>query len=535
MPFSILRTRRLSHLPDPEHREQSTALLNDEEKLAYGGDDGMATTRRRLSVINMAASIIIRLRLMAIFLLPSFVIARFFPDLAPSPGKPHKTAYLDGLRGVAAVSVVIFHYSNAMYTCMACAWGTRGNDGFIALPFVRLLYSGPFAVCLFFVISGFALSIKPVEYMLDKGGDGQKLFKSLNSAAFRRPIRLYVPAWASAFVVFLVLTTGVMDAWGFRERATAVKNGSGPDRTIHRRDEVPNASNTVTHGSPVHEISAFKNIENLFLIWFNGCVRMLCIFDTSQPAERMGHPFNSPLWSIVVEFRASIVLFLVQLAVANVRRNARIYLTVFLMVFSSYVGNWEMVLFIGGFLLAQIDPLIPAWEAQLLSKRLHFQLWNGFLVFSLVCGLYLASYPDYYAQDAPGYSTLAKLVPKSYAHESARFWQGIGGICIVFAVGRLPLVAGFFASKPIRWIGQISFALYLIHSMVLVTWGVSALYYIWGITGREDQFMETVGFFISIFFLLPVAMWLADIFWRLVDTPSVTLARWVETKLSRND
>ena len=117
------------------------------------------------------------------------------------PGSPKKllrrTAWLDGLRGFAAFIVYLHHnqlwahdiHGNSVFEN---AFGYEGRHYFVALPFIRHFFSGGhFAVAIFFVISGYVLSVKSL-------GSIQKSqhivsADSIGSALFRRWLRLYIP------------------------------------------------------------------------------------------------------------------------------------------------------------------------------------------------------------------------------------------------------------------------------------------------------------------------------------------------------
>ena len=128
------------------------------------------------------------------FRVPTGISALFSPILAslkpsflrsPSPTtKPqqHRTSYLDGLRGVAALFVVFAHYEATYFPSLNPAWhagdasvveGAQAvtpnkNNNLLQLPIIRAIYTGPFMVAIFFVISGHVLSQKA----LGKSPDG---------------------------------------------------------------------------------------------------------------------------------------------------------------------------------------------------------------------------------------------------------------------------------------------------------------------------------------------------------------------------
>ncbi|CAI4214057.1 unnamed protein product [Parascedosporium putredinis] len=120
----------------------------------------------------------------------------------------HPTSYLDGLRGLAACAVFAFHYTDYNHKSFLPHYGGNGDAGssLIQLPFLRLIYSGAPMVHVFFVISGFALSCRPLQalYARPAISTAPSSFSSaaptsaavakslaiLSSSALRRPIRL---------------------------------------------------------------------------------------------------------------------------------------------------------------------------------------------------------------------------------------------------------------------------------------------------------------------------------------------------------
>jgi hypothetical protein len=70
------------------------------------------------------------------------------------PQKLRPTAWLDGLRGVAALIVTIYHFAH-FWPWMVRGWGASETDyHWLQFYFVRLIISGGFMVRIFFVISG---------------------------------------------------------------------------------------------------------------------------------------------------------------------------------------------------------------------------------------------------------------------------------------------------------------------------------------------------------------------------------------------
>ena len=112
----------------------------------------------------------------------------------PANQRPMRFGFLDGLRGWAAV-VVLFHH--------IFVDGLPAND-FMAdrLFWARVFFmNGTFAVCLFFVISGFSLLISYLQTGDDRG---------LARMAAGRYVRLAVPIFAICAITCLLMTLSII-------------------------------------------------------------------------------------------------------------------------------------------------------------------------------------------------------------------------------------------------------------------------------------------------------------------------------------
>lgn len=96
--------------------------------------------------------------------------------------------------------------------------GHEGESYIVQLPFVRILFSGGnAAVAIFFVLSGYVLSISPLQKF--HNGHLRKAYTGLVSAVIRRPFRLYIPVIgvSLAFVVIMHLPFGLAPIVGWPE------------------------------------------------------------------------------------------------------------------------------------------------------------------------------------------------------------------------------------------------------------------------------------------------------------------------------
>ncbi|KAK1774158.1 acyltransferase family-domain-containing protein [Copromyces sp. CBS 386.78] len=609
----------------------------------------------------------------AFFLLPSFLQSRIQgrTPFGPKPQGNQKkggqggekprllspTAYLDGMRGIAAFSVFLCHYS---YTCFVIAegWGSGGsNYYFLKLPFIRLFCSGPPMVCIFFVISGYALSLKPLKLIHSisssrsssaitsaartkkhEHNNYSKLLETLSSLVFRRGLRLFLPPAISTFLIVLLLRLGVYE-WNrsFASDAEFLRN--------------------------VQEIhyTRFDSATEQFVDWGYAVLNFVHMWDWDAFAGSTG--IDVHLWTIPVEFRASMVLFLTILGTARLRGGVRMGVVLGWCVFAFLWERWEMCLFWMGMVLAEGDVaremavkreerrrkgelpessgggILPVVEPVALARtgdvRRHPQPRQGAMEISsdiyivesedeashsstylhssnhlsstcsryrsgsapllsttpisqpffeshrpprpfstttspvaspagntifptilLTISLYLLSQPDINSHLTPGWITLTSLIPHWWT-EHYRFYQSIGAVILVYAVSRHPSSSPssssassasgsntatilsqylnpkiLFESSIAQYLGKISYAIYLVHGPVLHTLGYTVMRFTWTrVTGTETDGHYITGFLLASLVVVPLVVWVADVFWRGVDEPVVKFARRVEEKV----
>ncbi|KAL8750633.1 MAG: hypothetical protein Q9184_006358 [Pyrenodesmia sp. 2 TL-2023] len=83
-----------------------------------------------------------------------------------------------------------------------------GPDAYhiMQLPLLRIIYSGSALVSIFFVISGYMLSTKPLRLAREQKTEG--LLANLASSTFRRGPRLFIPCIVSTFITAMLAMMG---------------------------------------------------------------------------------------------------------------------------------------------------------------------------------------------------------------------------------------------------------------------------------------------------------------------------------------
>ncbi len=108
---------------------------------------------------------------------------------------------LDAVRGIAATCVVIAHITATNAAVAAPGTSTSWPRWLTVLTPVHLLWDGPIAVTVFFVLSGFVLSL---PFLRRAPWDPAA---KVRWAAFypKRLVRLYLPAWGALLVAFVIM------------------------------------------------------------------------------------------------------------------------------------------------------------------------------------------------------------------------------------------------------------------------------------------------------------------------------------------
>lgn len=434
----------------------------------------------------------------AFALLPSFVQRR----LRPAEFKRRRlfpTSWLDGLRGVAAFIVYINHYTGMNFGKFQRAYGDYELDDWsspVQLPFIRVIYCGLPMVHIFFIISGFALSYKPVK--LIRGRQYRELHESLASSVFRRGFRLFLPTVASTLFVMLCSYVGIV-------------SGGLPTLAENIADWWK-AMGTIT------------NSWSWDVLWY--------------PA------YDVHLWTIGIEFSHSMLLFVTILGTSRMKTTLRLsFLFVFVFYCMRY-GHWGPSEFIAGMILAEFTlmqsekndvvdgPLLPPSKNAPL-KRIALVV---FLLANLAFALFVAGWPNGDVSVQPGFSVIYRNTPEPFWSTGGNVlifpWYALGAVQIVMAVHQMQPLQNLFVTPIAQYLGDISFSLYLMHGPMQGILEHRFLPFVWYLvdgTETAGMWQTTIAWFIGFVLLAPFTIWISDVFWRLVDMPSVRFARWLES------
>lgn len=455
-----------------------------------GGYHSTASSRKRCGIVHPW------IKRVALTVLPSPIITRY--DIqADRPKILGTTAYLNGVRGVAAVVVYAEHFLMAHHPHLLDEYGSHPE--FFQLPGVRLLYSGSVSVALFFIISGFSLSLRPLEAIRHR--DWEQLHRIISSATIRRGIRLILPPTVVTFLIML----------GVRFNLFEEHYSGTPDMDLR---------------GPLHRETFWAQVVD----WTEYVLGKLIYPDTwLSPLPNVTESnYAEPMYTISREVWSSLLLFLAMVALSRVKRQARLVSVAFLVIFSAWCMRRDISCFLVGMMLAEFH--IQRHDA----KPVAFSRWRTIISscqwsILMITGIWLSSIPHAhgsYGSSSLGYRTVSKLVP----------WNPnvyySGAVLIMVAMDNMPTAQAVFSSSFAQYLGDISFGLYLVHWPVLAAWGWKVVPTMWSLTGNNTTFRYEAGFCLAVLIVTPVVFWLADVCWRLVDLPAIRLARRFETQVS---
>lgn len=376
-----------------------------------------------------------------------------------APGQ--RLGSLDGLRGVAAL-VVVFHHLALMTPWLPNSlWPQRDSATIsvlwrgVTFPLHLVLSAGLEAVFVFFVLSGFVLALPAL---------GARRY-SWPQYYVRRVLRLGLPVLGSiALAVVLLLLV--------------------PRYPV---DRVPVLGRTTD----------WLSNDNTIVLTPSDVLQTLNVFGPIQP-------LNNPLWSLGWEFLFSLLLPLAVLIARPLvgRRVAWLVIAGCLVVttIGSVLGLGAAIylpIFLVGSVLAALLPRITAVVGTWRTR-------SGVVL--VIAALVLLALP-WVASGIDG--RLYGLTVGAAIAACA--------VLVVLAIV-LPWLRSALESTVARWLGRISFSLYLVHVPVLVTTA-----YLLG----PDNWPVVVPV------ALIASLGMGALFWFVVERPSHRLSRWAGNRVGK--
>lgn len=335
----------------------------------------------------------------------------FFPHMNEQISSAQKIRYLDGLRGIAALVVVVHHFILAFYPALFFGSSAQnhlqgGVEDWMSRSVFNVLYNGNFAVCLFFVLSGFVLSYK---FFLEKKQE------VIRESVVKRYFRLMIPVTFSVLIVFFLMRFSL-----FFHLSAAESTGSFWFERFWLFEE--------------NFFDAL--IAGMFGSFFS---------DTFL--------YNMVLWTISFEFLGSLLVFSFLAFFGTMKNRYIAYIALLTFFFQTYY-----LAFILGILLSDIatSHAITTKLRKIFEKRLIF--WS-----LLSLGLFLGSFPSGRSTE----NTLYEFMHNSIFEDTQRFCHIIGAFFLILALLFYKKAHNVLSHRFVSFFGDISFSLYLLHFIIL--------------------------------------------------------------------
>lgn len=324
--------------------------------------------------------------------------------------KTDRLLALEGLRGLAAMSVVLFHFLVLFYPMLY--YGTdfikhsRIEDNIHGTP-LNAFISGTFAVSIFFVLSGFVLTI---------GFFQTKKNNIIERLAVKRYFRLMIPALASVLVAWVLISLGLS----------------------HNNEAY------IFSQSPALNLTWESN-TNFFHALYEGSIGVFL----QEPVYK----FNSVLWTMQYEFVGSFIIFIVALIFGKSNLRWMVYLALILALYNTwFIG------FIFGMLLADVyvnrKNVIPQKNIQL----------YGMLLIGIVLGSFTIG---------PTLGTFYNVIrlPWLNATQNLSLYTSLGALLVIISILSIARISKFMSSTILTKIGRYTYSLYLVHQPLIYTLG----------------------------------------------------------------
>lgn len=465
---------------------------------------------------------------------PQYFRSLIFHDTLPAK-VVHDTAWLDGLRGLAALCVYNHHFLYQYTWMIFLGWDGKDNDWAIDLPIIRVFYLGPPMVSTFFVVGGYVISLKPLQLIqTNSSSSREKLLQTTCSFTFRRFLRLYLPAFVSTGFVMVGTYLGLFDFVSSLLQDSKLFPG--------QREKC---------------MTRYSSFYAQVVFWVR---EMLNLTNVYRPGYFYYPIHDLHLWTLPFEYRASLILTIALLGLAQTGNHFRLWTLSLLGLYCTYVLDaWDLSLFFWGSGIAQLDiirntsmrgepneipmfaenekPLmarVKSWFTPVITAAFRKSLFAA----AFLIAMWLFTAPAMNVRVAPGYVWLSSYLVPTTASAPERILPGFGTVLLVLllrecspqSVGRL------FLTRPyVQYLGKISFALYLVHGPILHMIGYSVPILIWNHSNREHIAVWTGGLLAGWAVSLFIVLCAADVFAREVDSRCVAAARWIEWKCTTKE
>jgi peptidoglycan/LPS O-acetylase OafA/YrhL len=332
-----------------------------------------------------------------------------------------RLGYIETMRGVGALIVAASHFPS-FYDVTSESFGRSVLEHRTILAPLLLLLDGEGAVCMFFVLSGYVLTLSFARYV-----------SSPTAALSGRFVRLFVPgilSCALGYIVFVCINSGSFSA------AQAMIRGDG-------------------HGSLGSFIrDAFLNVPWL---GYNDSSVLLGVPGLGHLIQTPELSYNEPLWTLSIEWQGSIILFAL---VALRQRNYKIWCGVLAVGFLLTIRHWYICFLFGHVLAVRDSNGRTMWDRQPWTRRALAGAGLALGVLILVFDAAGMTWPFSILTDA--------TLPLISCDDPGAVARLYASMLIFASVSALPRLRSWLEIPAFRSLGPMSFPIYLTHFPIAI-------------------------------------------------------------------
>jgi peptidoglycan/LPS O-acetylase OafA/YrhL len=353
-----------------------------------------------------------------------------------------------GLRGIAALYVVSSHVVLCYDLALVNPCCEDGRPKLFQRPIFRLVASGHSWVAVFFILMGFVNALKPLS--LARSGKADLASAKLAESAFSRVLRLMLPAAFATCFSWLLCQFGLYEL-------------SRQSDAFWLSQNTPQASSNI--------FAAFVDLKD-------------AISNTWLLAT--DNQYDQPQWALIYLLLGSLMTILVLLMTVKMTPLWRTVTLVILALtsidWSHHIGDpWAGITCFSGIILADFSlsnlPTNLAAISPVLSPPLA--------IFALV----LMSYPSSMPSVAPWSAFLEQFGTNHFGNWALdRMYGSIGAILLAAAILISPHARMLLSLRPFKWLGKISFAIYLLHGTFMRTIFAWVLF----VGSEKQEFQEKI-------------------------------------------
>jgi len=318
---------------------------------------------------------------------------------------------LEGLRGIAAVVVMLGHMVRGL---------VPPDHGSLDIlnQLHRWLLNGGAAVSVFFVLSGFILSLP--------FGKDRSMARVLSSLLKRWP---RLAALTTIACLFSWATIALSQ--DYYEQAAAVTGNTW----------MASHFNAPLHGHDISWLAALRN--GLYEVFLYGDVK-----------------FDSPLWTMRIELFGSFAIFIAAPVLFGLK-SWPLRLTAIAAAMAAVGISFPMTYF--------SDFLVGTILAMLFAENRMPSFSNIQAAIAVIAGLYLFCFSS--AENHHIHAPIKALMP---AGETAHFVWDVSAALIIMVLLGNPFLCRLFSKKWAVWLGLLSFPLYLVHVPIMLSAGAAS-------------------------------------------------------------